>query len=539
MFLGRADEQVKLGGRRIELGEVDAALLALPGVDRRGRRGAHAPRPATSCWSATSSRTAWTHRPRRRRALGSRETLPAALVPAAGRGRRRCRPARPARSTGTRCPGRCRPRARTTRSRCTAPQKLARRAVDRGARHRARRPGRGLLRQRRRQPGRRAAGVAGARAAPARSRSATSTTTRPSRALAARLDALAGTHRPAPGGPPRRRGARACCRPLALLPLLTLVGLRWAVALAAVRQRRSGSPGRRRCPGGWSARAGCCCSARPAGSRSPRAAPGCCCAACGPASYPRGGVASTCGCGLAEQLAERQRRHRAHRLLGGALRAGARRADRPRTSTCTRCPRSPACSSSATGAAVEPEVDLSGYWVDGDVVRVGQIRVGAGAVVGARSTLFPGARVGKRRRGRARVRRARLGADRAALVGRRRPAGRARPARRWPTRPARRARAAGRSPTSVTSVLLGAAAGAGRAARAVPRSSLFVGGAATPGARRLGAALAAVPLATPAWLGTLRAARAGRRCGCSASACARGTTRCAAGSRGRRGPRCG
>lgn len=32
IFIGRADEQIKLGGRRIELGEVDAALQALPGV---------------------------------------------------------------------------------------------------------------------------------------------------------------------------------------------------------------------------------------------------------------------------------------------------------------------------------------------------------------------------------------------------------------------------------------------------------------------------------------------------------------------------
>src|SRR5262249_49825651 len=47
------------------------------------------------------------------------------------------------------------------------------------------------------------------------------------------------------------------------------------------------------------------------------------------------------------------------------------------------------------GAAVEPEVDLAGYWIDGDEVHVGKVRVGAGARIGTRSTLLPGARVGK------------------------------------------------------------------------------------------------------------------------------------------------
>ncbi|GAA3580191.1 non-ribosomal peptide synthetase [Amycolatopsis ultiminotia] len=47
------------------------------------------------------------------------------------------------------------------------------------------------------------------------------------------------------------------------------------------------------------------------------------------------------------------------------------------------------------GAAVEPEADLSGHWVDGDLVHLGKIRIGAEARVGARSTLFPGTRIGK------------------------------------------------------------------------------------------------------------------------------------------------
>ncbi|UFS97804.1 Pls/PosA family non-ribosomal peptide synthetase [Nocardia huaxiensis] len=47
------------------------------------------------------------------------------------------------------------------------------------------------------------------------------------------------------------------------------------------------------------------------------------------------------------------------------------------------------------GCSVEPEVDLSGYWIDGDLVHIGPISIGPGAVVGARSILLPGTRIGK------------------------------------------------------------------------------------------------------------------------------------------------
>lgn len=49
----------------------------------------------------------------------------------------------------------------------------------------------------------------------------------------------------------------------------------------------------------------------------------------------------------------------------------------------------------ADGAAIEPEVDLSGYWIDGDTVRIGGISIGAGATIGTRSTLAPGTRIGR------------------------------------------------------------------------------------------------------------------------------------------------
>jgi non-ribosomal peptide synthetase-like protein len=47
------------------------------------------------------------------------------------------------------------------------------------------------------------------------------------------------------------------------------------------------------------------------------------------------------------------------------------------------------------GCSVEAEVDLSGHWLDGDVLHIGRVRVGAGATVGSRSTLLPGTRIGQ------------------------------------------------------------------------------------------------------------------------------------------------
>ena len=45
------------------------------------------------------------------------------------------------------------------------------------------------------------------------------------------------------------------------------------------------------------------------------------------------------------------------------------------------------------GAAIEPEVDLSGVWLDGDELHVGEVAIGAEARVGARSTLMPGTEI--------------------------------------------------------------------------------------------------------------------------------------------------
>ncbi len=46
-------------------------------------------------------------------------------------------------------------------------------------------------------------------------------------------------------------------------------------------------------------------------------------------------------------------------------------------------------------SSIEPEVDLTGNWIDGDLFHVGPISVGNDATIGARTTLLPGAVIGK------------------------------------------------------------------------------------------------------------------------------------------------
>ncbi|WP_457254780.1 Pls/PosA family non-ribosomal peptide synthetase [Pedococcus sp. P5_B7] len=46
--------------------------------------------------------------------------------------------------------------------------------------------------------------------------------------------------------------------------------------------------------------------------------------------------------------------------------------------------------------SVEPEVDLAGHWLDGDILHLGRVDIGEAARIGARSTLAPGSSVGAR-----------------------------------------------------------------------------------------------------------------------------------------------
>lgn len=389
VFLGRADEQIKLGGRRIELGEVDAALQALPGV----AGAAAAVRTARSgnqlLVGYVVTQDGW-DQPAAVERL--RAELPAALVPLLA----------PVDELPTRTSGK----------------------VDRGA---LPWPLEGLETG---GPAERLYGteawlaeqwtevlgipVTGASddffAIGGNSLAAAQLTTRlrtrhPSaavldiyqqpvlRKLARRLEESAqdaGAERVVAPVPRRAQVIQL----LLLLPLFTLLGLRWTVALAALGNLLPAYAWLPTAPWWVLALAALVLFSPP--GRLALAAGGARLLLKGvkPGRYARGGSVHL-RLWTAERLAEFSGAtsltgawlERYARALGAKVGPDVDLHSLPPVTGMLKLGR---------GAAVESEVDLSGYWLDGDRLEIGAVKVGAHAVVGTRSVLFPGARVGKR-----------------------------------------------------------------------------------------------------------------------------------------------
>ena len=211
-----------------------------------------------------------------------------------------------------------------------------------------------------------------------------------------------------PPGPPRNgpSGPPPCksqvFQTLMGIPLHILVGMRWLTYLMAANNllsalRRLHAPPPPFPGGGW--RASWLVFVSPAGrmpSRLPL--PASCCATWCP-ERTRAPAGSTCGCGWPSRSRTSPAPSawpapRGCRTTPG--RSGAKIGNNVQLHS---LPPVTGLLSLGSGCNIEPEVDLSGWWIDGDVVHIGAIHIGAGATVGARSTLMPGATHRRRRPG--------------------------------------------------------------------------------------------------------------------------------------------
>lgn len=387
VFLGRADEQIKLGGRRIELGEVDAALQALPGVAGaatavRTTRGGNQLLVGYVVTQDGWDRSAAVEK--------LRAELPAALVPLLApvaelptrTSGKVDRDALPWPLEGVEAPGE---RLYGTEA-WLAEQWTEVLGLPVGsATDDFFAIGGGSLaaaqlttRLRTRYPG---AAVLDVYQQPTL------------RKLARRLEASVredGDRRTVAPVPGRAQLAQL----LILVPLAALLGLRWWVALAAVGRLLPGYAWLPTAPW-WLLGVGVLVLFTPPG-RIALAAGGARLLLRGvtPGRYPRGGSVHL-RLWAAERLAESTGAtsltgswlERYARALGARIGPDVDLHSLPPVTGLLKVGR---------GAAVGSEVDLSGYWLDGDLLEIGAVKVGAHAVVGTRSLLFPGARVGKR-----------------------------------------------------------------------------------------------------------------------------------------------
>ncbi|MCJ1680088.1 amino acid adenylation domain-containing protein [Streptomyces sp. APSN-46.1] len=392
VFLGRGDEQIKLGGRRIELGEVDAALQALPGVAGAAAAVRTARGGNQLLVGYVVTHEGWDHAAAVERL---RAELPAALVPLLA----------PVEELPTRTSGKV--------DRDALPWPLSKLETTAPAEQLYGTEA-WLAEQWSETLG---VAVTGAAddffAIGGSSLAAAQLTTRlrtrypnaavldvyqrPTlRKLARRLEKSVqddGAARTVAPVPLRSQLAQS----LLLLPLFTLVGLRWTVALLAL-----GNVLHRFGPYAWAPAASWWLVA--AGAALLHSPPGRLAIAAGGARlllrgveagrYPRGGSVHL-RLWTAERLAEYAGAtsltgswlERYARALGAKVGPEVDLHSLPPVTGMLKLGR---------GCAVESEVDLSGHWLDGDRLEIGPVKVGAGAVVGTRSILFPGARVAKR-----------------------------------------------------------------------------------------------------------------------------------------------
>jgi non-ribosomal peptide synthetase-like protein len=87
-----------------------------------------------------------------------------------------------------------------------------------------------------------------------------------------------------------------------------------------------------------------------------------------------------------EHLAGTPWSNRLARLLGADVGAGARLATLPSPSGLV---------SIGAGATIEAGVDAHGWWIEGDEIVIGELRIGDGARIGTRCVLMPGADIGE------------------------------------------------------------------------------------------------------------------------------------------------
>ncbi|RSM37163.1 amino acid adenylation domain-containing protein [Amycolatopsis balhimycina DSM 5908] len=391
LFLGRLDEQVKLGGRRIELGEVDAALQALPGVQGAAAaiRRTKAGNQVLVGYVVPNTGETFNHD---QAATRLREHLPAALVPllavvgdlptrTSGKVDRNALPwplsTVDAASAGL---------SPTEAWLAEGWAEILGVSVDNPKADFFTHGGGSLTaaqvvaRIRTRHP---QMSVADIYAHPKLG------------ALAAMLDALSGqaTERRDIAPAPRRAGV---IQTLLMVPLRGLAGLRWATIAAALSNVLA-LLGFTWAPTlGWTWIAVAWLVLFSPFGRIAIAAGGARVLLSGvrPGTYPRGGSVHL-RLWTAEKLADFSG---ANGVAGASWMTTYAKALGARIGKDVDLHSPPPVTGFlklGRGAAIEPEVDLSGHWVDGDVVHIGKVRVGAEARVGARSTLFPGVRIGK------------------------------------------------------------------------------------------------------------------------------------------------